>query len=237
MGTVLVTGASRGIGLELARQYAADGWQVLSAARAPEKSMGLRDLTRAFGASVSLETLDVTSALSIEDLAERLRGRAIDLLINNAAVYPRTGTHVGQLDYDVWADTFETNLFGAMRLTESLLENVATSERKQIVAISSGMGSLSAVAGGAVAASGTSYQYRTSKTALNMAMLILSKELAPRGISVAILSPGWVQTDMGGAGAAITPEASVAGIKKILASRPMDISGKFLSYDGSVWAW
>ena len=237
MGTVLVTGASRGIGLELARQYAADGWQVLSAARAPEKSMGLRDLSRAFGASVSLETLDVTSALSIEDLAERLRGRAIDLLINNAAVYPRTGTHVGQLDYDVWADTFETNLFGAMRLTESLLENVATSERKQIVAISSGMGSLSAVAGGAAAESGTSYQYRTSKTALNMAMLILSKELAPRGISVAILSPGWVQTDMGGAGAAITPEVSVAGIKKILGSRPMDISGKFLSYDGSVWAW
>jgi NAD(P)-dependent dehydrogenase (short-subunit alcohol dehydrogenase family) len=237
MGTVLVTGASRGIGLELARQYVADGWQVLAAARAPEKSTGLRDLAKEFGDRVSLQTLDVTSDLSMADLAERLNGRAIDLLINNAAVYPRTGTHIGELDYDAWADTFETNLFGTMRLTESLRENVAASERKQIAAISSGMGSLSAVAGGAVAQSGTSYQYRTSKAALNMAMLILSKELAPRGISVAIISPGWVKTDMGGAGAAITPEVSVAGIKKILASPPMDISGKFLSYDGSVWAW
>jgi len=237
MGTVLVTGASRGIGLELARQYVEDGWQVLAAARTPEKSAGLRDLTKEFGDRVSLQTLDVTSDLSIEDLAGRLNSRAIDLLINNAAVYARTGTHVGELDYDAWADTFEANLFGVMRLTESLLKNVAASERKQIAAISSGMGSLTAVAGGAVAQSGTSYQYRTSKAALNMAMLILSKELAPRGISVAIISPGWVKTDMGGTGAAITPEVSVAGIKKILASNPMDISGKFLSYDGSVWAW
>jgi len=237
MATVLVTGASRGIGLELARQYVSDGWQVLAAARTPEKSAALRDLTKEFGDRVSLQTLDVTSDLSIEDLAGRLDGRAIDVLINNAAIYPRTGTHVGELDYDAWADTFEANLFGVMRLTETLLKNVAASERKQIAAISSGMGSLNAVAGGAVAQSGTSYQYRTSKAALNMAMLILSKELAPRGISVAIISPGWVKTDMGGAGAAITPEVSVAGIKKILASPPMDISGKFLSYDGTAWAW
>src|SRR3984957_7611982 len=237
MGTVLVTGASRGIGLELVRQYVADGWQVLAAARAPQKSTGLRDLTREFGDRVSLQTLDVASDLSIADLADRFGGRPIDLLINNAAVYPRTGTHVGELDYDAWADSFETNLFGAMGLTESLRETGAASERKQIAAISSGMGSLNAVAGGAVAESGTSYQYRTSKAALNMAMLILSRELAPRGISVAIISPGWVKTDMGGAGAAITPEVSVAGIKKILASPPMEISGKFLSYDGSAWAW
>src|ERR1700722_6939073 len=128
MGTVLVTGASRGIGLELVRQYVADGWQVLAAARAPQKSTGLRDLTREFGDRVSLQTLDVASDLSIADLAERLDGRAIDLLINNAAVYPRTGTDVGELDYDAWADTFEANLFGVMRLTESLLKNVAASE-------------------------------------------------------------------------------------------------------------
>jgi NAD(P)-dependent dehydrogenase (short-subunit alcohol dehydrogenase family) len=237
MATVLVTGASRGIGLELARQYSADGWEVLATARAPQKSAALLQVGKKYPAKILLKTLDVTSDLSIEALVQELDGRAIDLLINNAAVYPRTGTHVGELDYDAWADTFEANLFGTMRLTEALLENVAASERKQIAAISSGMGSLSAVAGGAVAQSGTSYQYRTSKAALNMAMLILSRELAPRGISVAIISPGWVKTDMGGAAAAITPEVSVAGIKKILASPPMDISGKFLSYDGSTWAW
>ncbi len=237
MATVLVTGASRGIGLELTRQYAADGWEVIATARAPRQAKGLLELEKKHSGKFSLQVLDVTSDLSIEDLAEELDGRAIDLLINNAAVYAREGTHVGELDYDAWADTFETNLFGAMRVTEALLENVAQSERKQIAAISSTMASLHAVEGGAVAQSGTAYQYRTSKAALNMAMLVLSKELAPRGISVVMICPGWVKTDMGGAGAAITPEVSVAGIKKVLAANPMDISGKFLSYDGSARSW
>jgi NAD(P)-dependent dehydrogenase (short-subunit alcohol dehydrogenase family) len=237
MATVLVTGASRGIGLELVRQYASDGWDVIATARSPQKSPALAELAKKYGGKVLLQTLDVTSDISIEDLTEELAGRPVDLLINNAAVYARKGTHVGELDYDAWGDTFEANLFGVMRVTEALLENVAASERKQIAAISSGMGSLTSVAGGAVAESGTSYQYRTSKAALNMAMLVLSKELAPRGISVVLISPGWVKTDMGGAGAAITPQVSVAGIQKILASSPMDISGKFLSYDGSVWPW
>jgi NAD(P)-dependent dehydrogenase (short-subunit alcohol dehydrogenase family) len=237
MATVLITGASRGIGLELARQYASDGWDVIASARSPEKSLGLTELAKKYGGKITLQTLDVTNDISIDDLTEELDSRPVDLLINNAAVYPRKGAHVGELDYDAWGDTFETNLFGVMRVTEALLENVAASERKQIAAISSGMGSLSSVAGGAVAQSGTSYQYRTSKAALNMAMLVLSKELAPRGISVVLISPGWVKTDMGGAGAAITPEVSVAGIRKILASNSMDISGKFWSYDGSVWPW
>jgi NAD(P)-dependent dehydrogenase (short-subunit alcohol dehydrogenase family) len=237
MATVLITGASRGIGLELARQYASDGWDVIASARSPEKSLGLTELAKKYGGKITLQTLDVTNDISIDDLTEELDSRPVDLLINNAAVYPRKGTHVGELDYDAWGDTFETNLFGAMRVTEALLENVAASERKQIAAISSGMGSLTSIAGGAVAQSGTSYQYRTSKAALNMAMLVLSKELAPRGISVVLISPGWVKTDMGGAGAAITPEVSVAGIRKILASNSMDISGKFWSYDGSVWPW
>ena len=96
---------------------------------------------------------------------------------------------------------------------------------------------MQAVAGGSVETMGAAYQYRTSKAALNMAMLILSKELAPRGISVVMISPGWVKTDMGGAHAAITPEVSVAGIRKVLAAPPAELSGRFLSYDGSVWAW
>ena len=236
MPTVLVTGASRGIGLELVRQYAADGWDVLATARDPEDSVGLAELSKKYGPKIKIHTLDVADEASIEDLADAVDGQAIDLLVNNAGTYPRKGMHIGELDYEAWSETFETNLFGVMRLTEALLENVAKSERKQIAAISSGMGSLSAAASGSVASMGASYQYRTSKAALNMAMLILSKELAPRGISVAIISPGWVKTDMGGTHAAITPQVSVAGIKKILDAGAVEISGKFLSYDGSARA-
>jgi NAD(P)-dependent dehydrogenase (short-subunit alcohol dehydrogenase family) len=240
MPTVLVTGASRGIGLELARQYAEDAtsnWHVVAAARKPGQSAGLTELAKQYAANVQLEPLDVTSDDSIQNLVVALSGRAIDLLVNNAGIYPRGGTHVGQLDFDSWGDTLDTNLFGVLRVTEALLENVAQSDRKQIVAISSAMASLDGVEGRSVEQSGTSYQYRTSKTALNMAMLILSKELAPRGISVVMISPGWVKTEMGGTGAAITPQVSVAGIKKLLDAGRMDISGKFLRYDGSACPW
>lgn len=237
MPTVLVTGASRGIGLELVRQYAVDGWDVLATARDPQNSVELAELFGIYGTKIKIHALDVADEASIKVLTDAMDGQAIDLLVNNAGTYPRKGTHIGELDYEAWSETFETNLFGVMRLTEALLDNVARSERKQIAAISSGMGSLGAAASGSVESMGASYQYRTSKAALNMAMLILSKELAPRGISVAIISPGWVKTDMGGAHAAITPQVSVAGIKRVLDAGGMGISGKFLSYDGSAWAW
>jgi NAD(P)-dependent dehydrogenase (short-subunit alcohol dehydrogenase family) len=236
MATVLVTGANRGIGLELVRQYATDGWTVIATARDPEDSAELAGLEKKHRGTFEVEPLDVADESSIEDLVDAVEGRAIDVLINNAGIYPREGTTIGELDYESWSETMETNVFGVMRLSEALLDNVEQSERKQIAAISSGMGSLGALASGSLGALGASYQYRTSKAALNMALLILAKELAPRGISVAILSPGWVKTDMGGKNASLTPQASVAGLRAVL-ERGMEISGKFLSYDGSGWAW
>ena len=237
MSIVLITGANRGIGAEFVKQYARAGWNVIATARHPAASDVLRTLSNENPGKIEVHSLDIADEAAIQDLKDTLDARPIDLLVNNAAIYPREGAHVGNLDYDSWRDAFETNLFGALRVTEALLENVAGSEKKQIAAISSNMSSLRAVAGGSVAQSGTSYQYRTSKTALNMAMLILAKELEPRGISVAILCPGWVKTEMGGAGAAITPEVSVAGMKKILDAGGMGISGKFLGYEGAVRPW
>ena len=188
--------------------------------------------------NIKLFALNVANESSVQALADDLDGQPIDLLINNAAIYPREGTRVGALDYDSWQETFETNFFGAMRLTEALVENVAASERKQIAAISSTMSSLRAASGGgSIEQSGFSYQYRTTKTALNMAMVILSKEVQPQGISVVLLCPGWVKTDMGGANAAITAEVSVSGMRKVLSGDPMAISGKFLGYDGAVRPW
>jgi NAD(P)-dependent dehydrogenase (short-subunit alcohol dehydrogenase family) len=233
MSTVLITGANRGIGAELAKQYAAAGWDVIATARS-WKSVPFDEK---IAKQIDTHELDVTNENSIQTLADAVKGRSIDLLIHNAAIYPREGTHLGDLDYDGWQETLQTNLFGPLRVTEALLENIAASEKKQIAAISSGMSSLRAVSGGDVAQAGTSYQYRTSKTALNMAMLVMSKELQPRGISVVLLCPGWVKTDMGGANAAITPETSVAGMRKILDDGGMKISGKFLGYDGAVRPW
>jgi NAD(P)-dependent dehydrogenase (short-subunit alcohol dehydrogenase family) len=236
MATLLVTGANRGLGLEFVKQYAREGWYVHATMREAGNAAELLKLAEQ-STNIKVHKLNVTDDESVQDLADTLDGEPIDVLIQNSGLYPREGQKVGQIDYDGWREALETNLFGTMRLAEALLENVASSERKQIVAISSSMASLRAVQGGAVAQSGTAYQYRTSKTALNMAMSILAKELAPRGISVVMIDPGWVKTDMGGPHAQLTPAESIAGIRKVLAGNAMEISGKFLGHDGGLRPW
>jgi NAD(P)-dependent dehydrogenase (short-subunit alcohol dehydrogenase family) len=234
MSTVLITGANRGLGLEFARQYTADGWDILATSRNPEKSEELQQLQEK-NKKVSLQALDVASGKSVEALVHTLRGRAIDLLILNSAIYTRNGNKIGEIDFDGWREALETNLLGAVRVAEALLENVTASKRKQIAAISTGMGSMQALK--ATIGFGAVYQYRTSKAALNMAMSILAKELEPRGISVVIFDPGWVQTDMGGANAALTSQESIGGMRRVLAGDPMSLTGKFVGYDGGTRPW
>jgi len=236
MPTVLITGANRGLGLEFSRQYAADGWGVFATARVPEKGEELRRLAAQYS-KLSLHTLDITSEESVQDLVDALDGKPLDVLILNSGIYPREGQTIGQIDYEGWREAFETNVLGTIRMSEALLENVAASERKQIAAISTSLSSLRGVQGSSVAQAGTSYQYRTTKTALNMAMSILAKEVAPRGIRVVIFDPGWVKTDMGGAHAQLTPQQSISGMRKVLAGNAMEISGKFLGHDGTLRPW
>jgi NAD(P)-dependent dehydrogenase (short-subunit alcohol dehydrogenase family) len=236
MSTILITGANRGLGLEFARQYATDGWEVLAATRQPDKSADLKQLSAQHPA-VALHRLDVTDEKSAQDLAQKLDSKPIDVLLHSSGIYPRKGQNIGGIDYNGWREALETNLFGVMRVTEALLKNVAASHRKQIAAISTSLSTLSGVQGASVAQAGTSYQYRSSKTALNMALSILAKELAPRGISVVLLDPGWVKTDMGGPHAPLSPQESIAGMRKVLAGNPMDISGKFLGHDGALRSW
>jgi NAD(P)-dependent dehydrogenase (short-subunit alcohol dehydrogenase family) len=143
MSSILITGANRGLGLEFARQYAADGWDVIATARNPESSEELQQLAK--NKNVSLPALDVTSDESVKQLAETLRGKPIDLLVLNSAIYMRNGTTLGELNFAGWRESFETNVLGAIRVAEALIENVAASNRKQIVAISSGMGSVQAL--------------------------------------------------------------------------------------------
>jgi NAD(P)-dependent dehydrogenase (short-subunit alcohol dehydrogenase family) len=188
----LITGANRGLGLEFARQYLANGWQVYAACRDPESASELRRLADGSGQKLLIIGLDVTDPLSIKAAAAELAGRAIEVLLNNAGVGGVRGQTIGNIDYKAWAKVLDVNTLGPMRVAEAFVDNVARSERKLIVTIISGMGSI------ADNTSGGAFAYRSSKAAVNMVMRSLAIDLAPRGITCVVVNPGWVQTDMGG---------------------------------------
>ena len=226
MPTVLITGANRGIGLEFARVFAADGWNVHACCRQPEKAAKLK----ALAGEVSVHRLDVTNGLQVAGLARELAEEPIDLLLNNAGIYgPRTG--FAQTDYDEWAPVFQVNVMAPLRMAERFVRQVAGSERKLIANISSKMGSIGDNARGG------SYIYRSSKAALNMVVKSLSIDLAGRGIAVVAFHPGWVQTDMGGPEASLTVAESVAGMRAVIEHLGPADNGKFFNYDGSEIPW
>ena len=209
MPTALITGSGRGLGKELARQYAAEGWKVIAAER--------RDM-------------DMTNRKQIRDYAARLGNQPIDLLFCNAGITGRKGMSPGSFDFDAWEEILRVNLLGAAAVAEAFLDNVAASERRVIAMMSSRLGSISE-------SSGMTLPYSTSKAALNMLVKALSATLAPRGIIVVALSPGWVRTEMGGESAPLSPEASVRGLRNVLQQLTPKDSGRFLSHDGSEIPW
>lgn len=225
MPTVLITGANRGLGLELARQYAADEWRVIAACRNPQDAPELV----AIDGDISVRGLDVTLAQQITGLAMELKGTAIDVLINNAGTL--TSSHFGSIDYDAWRAELEVNLLAPMRMAEAFADHVAASDQKKLVSVSSQMGSIgNNTVGG-------HYSYRTSKAALNMAMRSLAVDLADRGIIVCALSPGWARTDMGGTNASITPAESVTGLRAVIGRLDASMRGGFWEYTGSEMPW
>lgn len=222
MPTVAITGAGRGIGLELARQYASDGWRVIGTVR------DARAIPPA--GSVQFFQADVTDRESIARLKAALGDAAIDVLLCNAGIHGPQGMRLGTLDYPAWENVLRINLLGAAAVIEALVDNVAASGQKTIAVMSSRLGSIAE-------ASSFSLLYSTSKAALNMLAKSLSVTLAGRGISVVALNPGWVRTDMGGQGAPLAPEQSVAALRRVLAGVTPASSGRFLNYDGSVIPW
>ncbi len=229
--TVLVTGANRGLGLEFVRQYAADGWRVFAACRAPHAAKELKMLAAGSDGRIRVQPLDVTDAASVEQAAAALGGEAIDLLLNNAGVGGPPKQRLGSLDYAAWSRVLEVNTLGPMRVIEALLENVARSQRKLIVTITSGMGSI------ADNTSGGSYAYRSSKAAVNIVMKSLAVDLTPRGITCVVLNPGWVRTDLGGPRGTLSPAESVTAVRSVIASLGPQDSGSFLNYDGKPFPW
>ena len=224
MTTIMITGASRGLGLEFARQFYSEECRVIATCRNPKKANELNAI-----GDIDVHSLDVTDDRSVANLADKLRGENIDILINNAGVIgQRDG--FGRLDYDIWAETMDTNVFGPMRVAEAFRDNVMNSYKKQMIFITSRMGSITEAVPNA-------YVYRSSKAALNMAVKCLSAELEQLGLIAVLFHPGHVQTDMGGQAAPVTPQKSIEGMKNQIVALTHDDNGRFLSYDGHQIPW
>lgn len=227
MATVLITGANRGIGLEFVRQFAADGWKVIAACREPEKA---DDLERVNG-DVTTQQVDVMSGESVAALAEAIDGQPVDVLINNAGTYLDRGVQLGDLEYDKWAESFDINVLGPIRVAEALVGQVGRSKRRLMVFITSQMGSI------AENTSGASYAYRSTKAALNAAVKSMSIDLKPREVACLLLHPGWVRTDMGGKNATLEVRDSVSGMRRVIEGFTLARTGSFLRYDGETIPW
>ncbi|MEQ9330409.1 SDR family oxidoreductase [Thalassobaculum sp.] len=225
MPTVLITGANRGIGLELARQYAADGWTVVATCREPGKAAELK----AIGGDVPVHRLDVDDPADLDALAAALNGQPIDVLFNNAGINIR-GASIGDIDYDGWARTMATNVFGPVRVAWALKENVLASGAKVMAFTSSKMGSIAENRGGSI-------MYRSSKTALNMAVDCLARELGGQGAIAVTFHPGHVRTDMGGPSAPVTAQESAAGMRRVIAGLTPADNGAFRNFDGTPLPW
>lgn len=225
--TIMITGASRGIGLEFVRQYAADGARVIAACRNPGGAEGLR----AVSGDIEPLALDVTDAESVAAARSQLGDRPIDVLINNAGIYGPRGGSFDDIDFEAWREVLEVNGLAPMRVLQAFAGNVAASARGRVVTISSIMGSIGGNAGGG------EYIYRSSKAMVNAVMRSAALDLAARGIITVMVHPGWVQTDMGGPSAAITPSESVAGLRQVIAGLDAAANGRFFNYDGGELPW
>ncbi len=227
MSSVLITGANRGLGLEFARQYGADGWTVIATCRNP---IGPGDLAT-IGGDIQVHGLDVTDHAQIERLAASLDGTAVDVLINNAGIYGPKTNDPADIDYAAWRRVIETNALSPLRVASAFVGHVAAGQSKTIANITSKMGSMTDNT------SGGAYLYRSSKAALNSVMRSLAHDLAGRGIKVCVLHPGWVLTDMGGPNALIDAATSVSGMRAVIADLTPQRSGGFYNYDGSEIGW
>jgi NAD(P)-dependent dehydrogenase (short-subunit alcohol dehydrogenase family) len=221
MPTILITGAGRGLGLELARQYAADGWKVIGTVRDDKGAAALEKLA---AAALTLDVSDFSAARKL-----KVEG-PVDILFCNAGIIGGRGAALGAFDYADWEKVLRVNLLGVAAVVEAMVENVAASRRKVIAVMSSRLGSITE-------SNGQTLPYATSKAALNGLAKGLSAHLAPRSITVLALCPGWVRTDMGGEGAPLSPETSVRGLRRVLDGATTGDSGKFISHDGSPIAW
>lgn len=230
MATILITGASRGIGLELACQHAEDGDSVLATCRDPETSKALIRLSQS-RENVEVQALDVVDPLAVLSLASMLskRGDKLDVLYNNAGI--ALAEKVGEWSADAFSATFETNVVGPACILQAFSKIMAPGSK--IVNVSSRMGSFDfdLNLGGELAS------YAASKAALNMIVRQVAPSLKELGVIVVALSPGWVRTDMGGQEATLTTEESVQKIRDTIIRLTLEDAGRFIELTGEEIPW
>ena len=232
MPTLLITGANRGLGLELTRQYAADGWDIHACCRSPQQADELNLLAAQSNDTIQVHQLDVCNAQQRRALAEQLASEPLDILFNNAGIYGNWDYQIfGTTNAQEWEEVFRANVIAPMQMMETFVDNVAASEQKIIANMTSKMGSMADNKGG------TSYIYRSSKAAMNAIGTSAAIDLKARGIKVALLHPGWVQTDMGGPNADYTAEESALAMRRNLANLTDADNGRFIDIDGSTIPW
>lgn len=222
--TVLITGANRGIGLELARQYAGDGWQVIGTAREPSSAGELREL----GAQVM--QLDVTDPDSVSRLASALADTPIEILVNNAGIQPLMWK-LHEVNFEDFERALAVNTTGPVRVTQALLPSLLKGEQRKIINITTNLSSITDNADGGF------YGYRESKAALNMFTKSLAAEFGPEGFICIVLHPGWVKTDLGGQQAPLEVEQSVRGMREVIGRLSQADNGTFWTYSGDKMAW
>jgi len=222
--TVLITGAGRGIGLGLAREFTGRDARVVATVRDPSQA----ELLGSLGARV--EELDVADGESVAACARRLRDVPIDLLVNNAGRQNRAG-RLEELDFPDVARTFEVNTFGPLRVLRALLPNLRAGRRKQVAHVTSRMGCFGEFDGADM------YAYRASKAALNMFHRCIAEELGAEGFTCVALHPGWVRTDMGGPGATLGLKESARALATLLETLGPDRHGKVLDWEGRELPW
>jgi len=229
MTTVLVTGASRGLGIEFVRQFAEDGADVIACCREPEKAGALHELAK-IEKRVTVMALDVRDPKSVTALNAKLGDRPIDILINNAGISGPRGRTEGDFPFEANLQVFAVNSLAPVMVAYALRDNLRAGKDKKLVTITSQLGSITNHGGGASA-------YNASKAAVNSFMHGLSKSWAKDGIKIGLYHPGWVSTDMGGAGAPVTPPQSVSGLRARIAELNEKNSGKFVDFQGKELPW
>ena len=224
-GTVFITGANRGIGLALARNFTDAGFTVIGTARKPEQATDLKET----GARV--EQLDVTDQASVDAMAQRMAETPIDILINNAGIKGSDTKDMASLDVENIEWVLNVNTLGPVRVMKALFSNVKSSERKMVVNISSTMGSIKRNTWGCCAG------YRASKTALNSINKTFAVDFGKQGVTFVVMHPGYVQTDMNEGQGNITPNQSGVGLMKVITGLDASDNGKFYDWEGNDLPW
>jgi len=228
---ILITGANRGIGLEMVKYSMEQGWRVFACCRNPHNAESLFNIAKLSNGQISVHIADMQELSTLQALSYELRNDAIDILVNNAGIYGSDKNTFGSVDVDSWLQTFQVNSIAPLKMVEAFSEQLLMGNRKLVACMSSKMGSM------ADNGYGNSYIYRSSKAALNAVVKSLSIDLKEQGIISVALHPGWVKTEMGGPNAEITTRECVKHIFYNLSSLTVSDSGRFIDIDGSDIPW